>query len=102
VNRGEVWWAEHPTSGRRPILILSRDSAVPILPRVIAVPATRTIRGIDSEVVLGPGDGMPTDCALSFENIRTVRKSYLTERITRLSVDRMAEVCRALRFASGC
>ena len=70
--------------------------------RPTVVPATRTIREISSEVRLGPDDGMPDECALAFDNIRTVRKALLTERITRLGLDRMSEVCAALRYATGC
>jgi mRNA interferase MazF len=102
VNRGEVWWAEHPDAGRRPYLILTRQAAIPVLNRVLAVPATRTVRRIPSEVVLDEDDGMPKRCALSFDNVVTMPKTYLTERICRLGVDRLDEVCRALRAASGC
>lgn len=102
VNRGEVWWAEHPEAGRRPVCVLSREAAIPVLTRVLVVPATRTIRGIDSEVRLGAGDGMPEDCALSLDNVRTISKAYLTDRITRLGVERLDELCRALRYAAGC
>ena len=59
MNRGEVWWVERPEVGRRPHLILTRDAAVPVLGALLAVPATRTVRGIASEVELGPEDGMP-------------------------------------------
>jgi mRNA interferase MazF len=102
VSRGDIWWAESPTRGRRPVIVLTRETAIPVLQRVMVVPATRTIRGIPSEVLLGTADGMPAECALTFDNIRTIRKAHLTERITRLSVDKMDEVCRALRFATGC
>jgi mRNA interferase MazF len=102
VNRGEVWWAEHPEAGRRPYLVLTRQAAVPVLTRVLGVPATRTIRGIPTEVVLEEEDGMPERCALTFDNIVTMPKSLLTSRITRLSVDRLEQICRALRAATGC
>jgi len=102
VNRGEVWWAEHPESGRRPFLILTREAAIPVLRRVLVVPATRTIRGIPSEVLLSEEDGMPERCALSFDNLTTVAKGLLTERICRLRVERLNEVCRALAIAAGC
>ncbi len=102
VNRGEVWWAEHPEAGRRPYLILTRQGAIPVLQRVLAVPATRTIRGIPTEVVLDQDDGMPQRSALSFDNVVTMPKSLFTERICRLGVDRLEQVCRALRTAAGC
>jgi mRNA interferase MazF len=102
VNRGEVWWAEHPEAGRRPYLILTRQAAIPVLTRVLAVPATRTIRRIPTEVILDEEDGMPDRSALSFDNLVTMPKALLTERICRLGIDRLDDVCRALRAASGC
>lgn len=65
-------------------------------------PATRTVRDIPSEVILDRADGMPERCALSFDNLRTVRKALLTERVTRLSPGRLEEMCRALAVATGC
>lgn len=102
VNRGEVWWAEHPDVGRRPYLVITRQAAIPVLDRVVAVPATRTIRDIPTEVQLDTDDGMPQICALSFDNIATMPKALLTERICRLSVPKLKEVCRALRAATAC
>jgi mRNA interferase MazF len=102
VNRGEIWWAEHPDSGRRPYLVLTRQAAIPVLTRVLAVPASRTVRRIPTEVPLGQDDGMPQPCALSFDNIVTMPVSLFTERITRLGVVRLGEVCRALRAATAC
>ena len=102
VAWSEVWWVEHPEAGRRPFLVLTRQAAIPVLHSVLAVPATRTIRRIPTEVVLDQGDGMPEECALSVDNLTGVPKELFRERITRLSVERMREVCRALALASGC
>ena len=102
MNRGEVWWYELPGSGRRPGCILTRQAAIPVLNAVLVAPATRTIRGIATQVRLGPEDGMPTECALSFDNLLTVPKTLLAERITRLPPARLAEVCMALDVAAGC
>lgn len=102
MNRGEVWWYELPGSGRRPGCILTRQAAIPVLNAVLVAPATRTIRGIATQVRLGPEDGMPTECALSFDNLVTVPKTLLTERITRLRPARLAELCMALDVAAGC
>jgi mRNA interferase MazF len=93
---------EHPDAGRRPFLVLTRQSAVPVVHAVLAVPATRTVRGIPSEVALDEEDGMPEACALSLDNLTTVPKELFRARITRLSIGRMSEVCRALSLASGC
>lgn len=102
MNRGEVWWAEHPDAGRRPYLVLTRQAAIPVLRQVLAAPATRTVRRIPTEVGLDEDDGMPEPCALAFDNIVTMPVALLTERICRLSVARLSEVCRALRAATGC
>lgn len=102
MNRGEVWWVERPEVGRRPHLILTRDAAVPVLGALLAVPATRTVRGIASEVELGPEDGMPDQCALTLDSIRAVAKGFFVERICTLGPERMESVCRALAHATGC
>ncbi len=102
VARGEVWWYEAPEVGRRPYLILSRDAAIPVLNQVLAVPATRTVRGIPTEVALDRADGMPAPCALTLDNVTTIRHSMCTERITRLGPERLSEVCEALANATSC
>ncbi len=102
VSRGEVWWAEHADWGRRPALVLTRDGAITSLNEVFLVLATTTIRGLPTEVELGPKDGMPRTCVLNLDHTDTVGKGHLTERITKLGPARMDEVCRALRAATGC
>lgn len=102
MTRGEVWWYEHPDAGRRPYLILTRHEAVPVLNQLLAVPATRTIRGIATEVPVGPADGMPVVCALSLDNVSLIRTTGCTERITVLSDEILEQVCAALRFAIAC
>jgi mRNA interferase MazF len=102
VNRGEVWWLEHPDAGRRPACVLTRQAAIAVLTSVLVAPATRTIREIPSEVRLTREDGMPEGCVLSFDNLATVPKALLTERITRIPEARVDELCRAVRVATGC
>lgn len=102
VTRGEVWWAESPAAKRRPYLLLTRQGAIEHLHSVLAVPATRTVRGIPTEVFLDTDDGMPEPCALSFDNLTTMPKAFLVERLCRLPLAKMAQACQALRIASGC
>ena len=102
VNRGEVWWAESPNNKRRPYLIITRQAAIPVLKTVIAVPATRRVRGIPTEVALDESDGMPEPCALSFDNVGAIPKAWMVERICRLGPERLHEVCRVLSIATGC
>jgi mRNA interferase MazF len=102
VKRGEVWWGEDPDAGRRPVLVLTRENAIPVLRNVLVIPATRTIRGIPTEVVVDEKDGMPARSALSVDNVTTLPKAFLVERICRLAPERMQEVCAALAVATGC
>jgi mRNA interferase MazF len=101
-REGEVWWYEDPRAGKRPFLILTRGEALPVLNQVLAVPATRTVRGIPTEVPLDASDGMPAECVLTVENLTSIRVALCTDRITRLSPDRMQEICQALRIATAC
>lgn len=102
MRRGEIWWGEIEGVGRRPFLILTRTAAIPVLNSVVTAPLTNTIRGIPTELVLGPDDGLPRDCAASFDNLRTVPKAYLVERQCTLDPVRLADACRALRAAVDC
>ena len=101
-GRGQVWWAEIEHVGRRPFLIMTRSAAIPVLHSVLAAPVTRTIRDIPTELMLGPEDGMKTDCAASFDNLRVVPKSHLVDFILTLRPARLAEACAALRAAVDC
>ena len=102
VARGEVVWLELEHEGRRPVVVLTRDQALPRLRNVVVALVTRTIRGIDTEVQLGPADGMPVECAVSLDNLRTVPQTLLTESITQLDSERIDAVCRALARATSC
>lgn len=99
--RGEVWWAATP-GGDRPVLVLTRDPVADRIGAVVVAACTRTVRGLSSELPLGPEDGLPEACVASFDNLHTLRRSRLRRRITRLSDARMAEACRVLSRALGC
>lgn len=86
----------------RPVLVLTRDSAVPYLSRVTVAPITSTIRAVPSEVIIGPDDGMKRPCAVNLHNVVTVARHDIGRRVAQLGDDRMGEVCRALGFALGC
>jgi mRNA-degrading endonuclease toxin of MazEF toxin-antitoxin module len=80
-------------------VILTRTRGLPRLNKFTFAPITRTIRRIESEVLLGPGDGLPSDCAASLDNIGTAPKGLLDRRIATLSDARMEQVFDAIRFA---
>lgn len=101
-RRGEVWWAEAPDDKGRPFLVLTRDAAIPVLHRLVVAPVTRTVRGIPTEIPLGPEEGLPVACAASFDNLRTVHKALLVRRIGALGPLRAAALCDAIRAAVDC
>ena len=101
-QRGEVWWGELEDVGRRPFLVMTRSAAIPVMHNLLAAPVTRTIRSIPTELPLSAADGMPSECAASFDNLRVVPKAYLVERLTALDPIRLLEACRALRAAVDC
>jgi mRNA interferase MazF len=101
--RGEVWWCEHVEIGRRPVVILSRDAAIPRLRRAVVGPCTTAIRGLPSEVLLDPGeDPVPRVSAVNLDSIESVSVGTLVERLGRLSDARMREICSALAVAVAC
>ena len=102
-KRGEVWWSELPVIGRRPVLVLSRDAAIPRLRRTLVAPCTTNVRGLPSEVVLDPGqDPVPKPSAINLDSVESISVAVLVERLGVLSDDRMREVCEALAVAVDC
>lgn len=99
--RGEVWWATTP-AGDRPVLVMTRDPVAERIGAVVVAACTRTVRGLLSELPLGPADGLPEACVATFDNLHTVRRSAFRRRITRLAPSRMDEACRILSRALGC
>jgi len=100
MKRGEVWWAHLPEpAGRRPVVLLSRDSAYRVRSAVTVAPVTRTIRNIPVEVPLDQRDGLPSRCVVNLDDITTVPKSLIKERITVLPAERMQQIDDAIRFA---
>jgi len=100
MKRGEIWWADLPDPvGTRPVLVLSRDEGIRVRLYVTVAPVTTRIRGIATEVPLGPDDGMPRPCVADLDSLQTVRKPLLRERAAVLSPEKMAAVERAIHFA---
>jgi mRNA interferase MazF len=102
LRQYEIWWAELPKpAGRRPVLLLSRDAAYAVLNKVVAAEITTTIRDIPIEVPLGTAEGLPRKCVVNCDNLRTVPKQSLVERISQLRPQRIPEVKRAVGYALG-
>ena len=102
MKRGEIYWVEFPAPvGRRPAVLVSRNESYSVRSRCIVVPLTRTIRGIPTEVRIGPGDGLPKAGVANADDIVTVPNTLLRNRITALTDTRIAELDQALLFSLG-
>lgn len=98
--QGEIWWAEIEHM-RRPVLVVTRSEAVPVLTAIVVAPVTRTVRNIPTEISLGNDEGLDIDCAATFDNLQRVRRSTLTTRLGQLG-PRRPELCEALRALADC
>jgi len=103
VKQGDVYWYTfRAPDKRRPVLILTRNSAIPFLTSITVAPITTTIRGIPSEVLLTrQDDGMYEDCVVNTDNIQTIKKANLDEFIASLSEEKMRAVRAAIEFSLG-
>lgn len=101
MQRGEVWFAATP-GGDRPVLVLTRDPVADRIGAIVVAALTRTRRGLVSELVLTPADGVPTDSVVNFDNIHTIPREAFRRRVTTLPPSRLVEVCRSLQAATGC
>jgi mRNA interferase MazF len=103
ITRGDIRLCPFPRPDKqRPVLVLTRQSAIEYLSAVTVAPITSTIRGVPSEVRLDEADGMKAPCAVNLHNVVTVHKAHLGRRVATLSPERLREVCNALGFALGC
>ena len=100
MKRGEIWWADLPKPvGKRPVLLLSRDSAIVVRDFIVAAQITTVIRNLPVEVHLGKQDGMPRDCAANLDVLTTIPKAQLTDKICQLSLEKMRKIEESLKFA---
>jgi mRNA interferase MazF len=103
VARGDIRLFRFPEPDKqRPVVVLTRDSIIDRLSRITVAPLTSTIRGVPSEVVLGPEDGMKDACAINLHNIVTVPKAGLGRLVASLDTRRLDQMCAAIAFALGC
>ena len=98
--QGDIWWAEAKDRWR-PVLVVTRDEAIPVLTRILVAPVTRTVRGIPTEVALDIDDGLPQPCAASLDNLQPIRTSFLTDRLGSIR-DRRHRICAALEALADC
>lgn len=98
--QGEIWWAEADDK-RRPVLVVTRNEAIPVLQRLVIAPVTTTVRSIPTEIAVGPEQGLPVASAASFDNLQPVKRAFLTQRIGEVS-DARAQICKALSALADC
>ena len=98
--QGDIWWAEAENK-RRPVLVVTRTEAIPVLEWIIVAPVTRTIRGIPTEVPLGKEEGLAVACVASFDNLQPIRRAFLTQPVGSLA-DRRTAICHALAALADC
>lgn len=102
MRRGEIrWYTFRPPDKRRPVLVLTRDEVLEHLNEIIVAPATRTIRGVATEVVVTPDDGMPVSCALNFDHIALAQRDRIGAVVAVLDERRWPEVRATLLTACG-
>jgi mRNA interferase MazF len=99
--QGEIWWAETEERKRRPVVVVTRSHAVPVLAWIVVAPVTRNVLGISTEIPLGEEEGLAQPSAARFDSLQPMRKGFLTERVGVLSNPRRA-ICRALSALADC
>jgi len=99
--QGEIWWAETEERKRRPVLVVTRSHAVPVLNAILVAPVTSTIRNISTEIPLDDQAGLREPCVANFDNLQRISRGDLTERVGALRHPRQA-ICRALSALADC
>ncbi|MGI9051257.1 MAG: type II toxin-antitoxin system PemK/MazF family toxin [Ilumatobacteraceae bacterium] len=102
VAQGDLWLMEPPNGKRRPVLVVSRNEAIPVLTNLLVAPVTGTIRSIPTCVPVGQGEGIDHDSVATFDNLATVPRSLLTIHLGSLGAGGRALMCAALRAVADC
>jgi mRNA interferase MazF len=102
VAQGDLWLMETPNEKRRPVLVISRDEAIPVLNNVVVAPVTSTIRAIQTCIPVGPDHGLAHDSVATFDNLGAVPKSVLTRRLGTLGASGRRQICAALAALADC
>jgi len=103
MRRGEVWMYHFKAPDkRRPVVVLSRDDAIPLLHTVVVAPITSTIYGVPSEVVVDTDNGLKHPSAINCDHLQTVAKGRLESFVGTLKPRQLDALCRAVAVALGC
>ena len=99
--QGEIWWAETEERKRRPVVVVTRSHAIPVLTWITVAPVTRNVLGIPSEIPLGEAEGLAVPSAARFDKLQPMRKGFLTDRVGVLRRPHQ-QICRALAALADC
>jgi mRNA interferase MazF len=102
IQQGDIWWMETADQKRRPVMIVSRNEAIPVLSAIVVAPLTSTIRAIPTCIPVGPAEGVDRDSVATFDSLTVVPTSVLTRRIGALAPGRRHELCAALHAMADC
>ncbi|MEX2618834.1 MAG: type II toxin-antitoxin system PemK/MazF family toxin [Egibacteraceae bacterium] len=102
VARGDLWWGESPDEKGRPFLVVSRDAANEVMQRVLVAPVTTRVRGVPSELPVGPDEGLPVASVASFDNVRPFPKAMLVRRVGALAPPRRHLICSVAAATLDC
>lgn len=102
VAQGELWMMETPNHKRRPVLVISRDEAIPVLNNIVVAPVTSAVRHIPTCIPVGAEEGLSHDSVATFDNLAAVPKGVLTRRLGELGVGGRRRICDALDALANC
>jgi mRNA interferase MazF len=102
VNQGDIWLAESADEKARPVLVVTRSEAIPVLNAIVVAPLTTTLRDIPTCIPVGPAERVGRDSVASFDQLRCLPKARLTRRLGALDASRRAEMCAALAAMTDC
>jgi len=103
IARGQIrLYTFKPPDKRRPVVVLTRDEAIPWLRTVMVAPVTSTIRGAPGEVLVGDHEGLKHPSVVNLDHVQTVGKQQIGAFLGQLDDATMRKVCAALAIATGC
>lgn len=99
MNRGEVWDVDGPGAGRHPVVIVTRQVAIPLLTNVTVALVTSTVRDLPTEVLLDERHGLEPESVVNCDNVLTVPKASMARRRGSLGVGELEALAEALAIA---
>ncbi|MEX1007196.1 MAG: type II toxin-antitoxin system PemK/MazF family toxin [Acidimicrobiia bacterium] len=99
IARGDIWDAAIPGVGAHPVVVATRDTAIPMLSTLVCALVTSPFHGHVAEVDVGRNEGLDHDSAVNCDNLFTLPKNVLVHRRGRLGPAKLTQLDRALIIA---